>query len=72
MTDTSTPSAGPAADRPVLFWRPDSDESRVEANLARAAEFLNVSPDAVVAAIDSGDLLGNWFVDWQAAGASDE
>ena len=72
MTNTTTPTAGTAADRPVLFWRPDSDESHVQANVARAAEFLNVSTDTVVAAIESGDLLGDWFVDWQAAGSPAE
>jgi hypothetical protein len=71
MTNPSSPDTVPAAgNRPVLFWRPDSDESQVLANLERAAEFLDVPADAVVAAIDRGELLGGWFVDWQAEGAA--
>lgn len=55
------------AGRPVLFWRPDTEESHVQASLERAAEFLKLPPEAVVAAIDGGALLGGWFVDWQVA-----
>jgi hypothetical protein len=71
MANPSTPAAiVPTADRPVLFWRPDSDESHVQASLERAAEFLKLPADAVVAAIEKGDLLDGWFVDWQAAGSA--
>jgi hypothetical protein len=38
--------------------------------VARAAEFLKLPADAVVAAIASGDLLNGWFVDWQAGGSA--
>ncbi len=70
MTNPSSPLTVPAAgDRPVLFWQPDSDESHVQTSVARAAEFLKVSANEVVSAIDSGELLGGWFVDWEAGGA---
>jgi hypothetical protein len=42
----------------------------VQASVASAAEFLSVPADAVVAAIESGELLGGWFVDWEAARAA--
>jgi hypothetical protein len=71
MTNPSTPAIVPTADRPVLFWRPDSDESHVQASVARAAEFLKLPVDAVVAAIESGDLLNGWFVDWEAGSSAD-
>lgn len=57
----------PAAGRPVLLWRPDSDESHVQASVEQAAEFLRLPADAILGAIHSGDLLDGWFVDWQAA-----
>ena len=71
MANTQSPAAVSSADRPVLFWLPDSDESHVQSNVAAAAEFLNVPADAVVAAIHSGDLLAGWFVDWEAAGGAE-
>jgi hypothetical protein len=71
MTQTPPPSATPTSnERPVLFWRPDSDESHVQASVERAAEFLGVPSAAVVEAISSGDLLEGWFVDWQAGRAA--
>ena len=71
MTHPPSPAATPLSDpRPVLFWRPDSDESRVEANLETAAAFLGVETNTVVDAIASGDLLDGWFVDWDAGGAA--
>ena len=67
MTDPSRPAgvANPAGRR-VLLWRPDSDASRVEDSLDQAAHFLQAPADAVAAAIDRGELLGGWFVDWAA------
>jgi hypothetical protein len=50
----------------VLLWRPDSDESEVRPDVGQVAEFLGVDAEAVVAAINSGELLAGWFVDWQA------
>jgi hypothetical protein len=52
------------AGRRVLLWRPDSDTSHVEESVLHAARFLQAAPDAVVAAIDQGELLDGWFVDW--------
>ncbi len=70
MTNPSSPPVvSAAADRPVLFWQPDSDESHVQTSVALAAEFLKVPADEVVAAIENGELLGGWFVDWEAGGA---
>ena len=54
--------------RPVLLWHPDRDESRVEEGLGPAAAFLGVAADVVLAAIDSGNLVGGWFVDWASPG----
>jgi hypothetical protein len=64
-TSTSEPTSG---GRAVLLWRPDSDESEVRPDVGRVAEFLGVDAEAVVAAINSGELLAGWFVDWKAAG----
>ncbi len=70
MTNSASPTVVPAtASRPVLLWRPDSDETQVQAILESAAKFLNVSADAVTTAIDKGDLLEGWFVDWEAKAA---
>jgi hypothetical protein len=66
-TDTSQSSGS----RPVLVWRDDSDESRVEPGVEQAASFLAVSVDAVVAAISSGEPLAGWFVDWDASGSAE-
>jgi hypothetical protein len=49
----------------VLLWGPDSGESQVHASVDHVAAFLNVPPDEVVAAIEQGELLGGWFVDWE-------
>lgn len=71
MSNPTTPAMTPtSAARPVLFWRPESDETHVQANLEQAAEYLNVPAEAVVTAIDTGELLGGWFVDWEAPKAS--
>ena len=68
MTQQTTPvtSTHPAP-RAVLFWRPDSDESHVQPSVEGAALFLGVPVSSVIRAIESGDLLGEWFVDWQAS-----
>lgn len=58
-----------SAGRRVLLWRPDSDASHVEESILHAARFLQAAPDAVIAAIDRGELLGGWFVDWAASAA---
>jgi len=47
-----------------LFWRPDSDETHVQPSLEQAAAYLDVPVASVVAAIEKGDLLDGWFVDW--------
>ena len=64
MTETTLP-----AGRRVLLWRPDSDASRVEESVDHAARFLQAAPDAVLAAINQGELLAGWFVDWAATPA---
>ncbi len=67
MTETNTPDVPQSsASRPVLLWLVDGDQSRIEANVQQAAEFLAVTPEAVAAAIVSGEPLQGWFVDWQA------
>jgi hypothetical protein len=48
------------------MWRPDADESQVQPNLEQAALFLNLGADEVAAAIEQGELVGGWFVDWEA------
>ena len=63
--DAST-SAGPAQ-RPVLVWNPDNDESHVKTGPTEAASFLRVDESEIIAAIDAGSLVGGWFVDWAAA-----
>lgn len=71
MTNPSSPALVPsAATRRVLLWRPEPDESQVQANVEQAAQFLSVRPEEVVAAIDRGDLVGGWFVDWAADGTA--
>ena len=54
--------------RAVLLWRPDSDESDVYPDVEQVAQRLGVQPTAVVSAIQSGELLEGWFVDWEVAG----
>jgi hypothetical protein len=51
-----------------LIWGADSETSHVRDTVESAAEFLSVPADTVVAAISSGDPVGDWFVDWEAAG----
>lgn len=68
MTNLPTTDVlGSSGTRPVLIWREDSDESHVKEGVHQAAGFLEVSADEVVAAINSGDLLRGWFVDWDAS-----
>ena len=69
MTESTPPAPAIPGDRPVLLWRPDSDASRVEESLDHAARFLEAPADTVTAAIDKGELLGGWFVDWAADAA---
>jgi len=64
MTEPTPPTQTIPGDRPVLLWRPDSDASRVEQSLDQAARFLEAPADTVAAAINEGELLGGWFVDW--------
>lgn len=67
MTNPSPPSVEPSVSgRRVLMWRPDADESQVQPNLEQAALFLNLGADEVAAAIEQGELVGGWFVDWEA------
>ena len=70
MTNPSSPALVPpaAAGRRVLFWRPEPDESHVQSNVEEAARFLSVPAEQVVTAIDRGDMVAGWFVDWEAAG----
>ena len=71
MTDpTSQPGSGSPDVRRVLVWRAEPDESHVQASVEGAAQFLGVSSSAVVQAIDSGDLLAGWFVDWHGGHAA--
>jgi hypothetical protein len=63
-TTTSDRTSG---GRAVLLWRPDSDETDVRPGVEDVAQLLNVDSEAVVAAIDSGELLSGWFVDWEVA-----
>jgi hypothetical protein len=65
-TPPSSAAAGVAQARRVLLWGPDTGESHVHESVEGAAEFLGVPADAVVAAIASGELVGGWFVDWDA------
>jgi hypothetical protein len=37
--------------------------------LELAAQFLKVNVDEVRSAIEAGDELGGWFVDWEAQAA---
>ena len=52
--------------RPVLLWQAEGDESHVKPDLQQAGDFLGVAPEAVAAAIASGEPIGGWFVDWEA------
>ena len=67
MTERLSDASPPVESRRVLIWREDDDESRVEPTVGDAASFLGVSGEAVIAAIDSGEVLGGWFVDWDAS-----
>jgi hypothetical protein len=71
MTTPSLPTdVAVAQGRRVLLWGPDTGESQVHDSVEKAAEFLGVPAEAVVAAIASGDLVGGWFVDWDAGAAA--
>ena len=52
--------------REVLIWHPDKDDTQVVSSTEQAAELLKVSPDAIVAGIQSGELVNGRFVDWKA------
>lgn len=52
-------------DRPVLLWQEEGDASRIEPSVERAAEFLHSTVPQVLSAIEGGDVLGGWFVDWE-------
>ena len=41
---TMPPTDPTDADRPVLLWGPESDESQVHPSVERAAAFLDVAP----------------------------
>jgi hypothetical protein len=70
MTELPSTTSNQTSDaRTVLLWRPDSDESNVRPGVEQVAVFLGVTPEAVVGAINSGDLLAGWFVDWEIAEA---
>jgi hypothetical protein len=53
------------APRPVLMWLAEGDQTQVKADLQQAGEFLGVPPEAVAAAILSGEPVQGWFVDWE-------
>ena len=69
MNTPSLPDVDAAQGRRVLLWGPDTGEAQVRESVEGAAEFLGVPADAVVAAIASGELVGGWFVDWEAGAA---
>lgn len=62
-------SSREATDRPVLLWQEEGDTSRVEPSLEQAAEFLHRPVDQVRTAIEAGDAVDGWFVDWEASNA---
>ncbi|MDB5299432.1 MAG: hypothetical protein JWO87_1095 [Phycisphaerales bacterium] len=67
MTNPSNAASVPSSSsRPVLIWRPESDETHIHPSLEQAASFLEAPVAEVLAAIEGGDLLRGWFVDWQA------
>ena len=69
MSQTTTiPTASTPASRPVLLWQEEGDVTRVEPSVEQAAAFLKVNPADIRSAIDAGDVLSGWFVDWEAQG----
>lgn len=58
---TAAPTGPP---RPVLMWHPERDEPHIKPDAAEVARYLGATTEAVLAAIDGGDLLGGWFLDW--------
>ncbi len=71
MNESTTPEApGPSDPQRVLVWHSEDDQSHVEPSLEQAARFLDVTTADVLAAIQSGDVLRGWFVDWEAPAAS--
>ena len=67
---TTTPTASTPVSRPVLLWQEQGDVTRIEPSVELAAAFLNVNVADVRSAIDAGDVLGGWFVDWEAQGTA--
>jgi hypothetical protein len=67
---TPTPTASSPSSRPVLLWQEQGDVTRIEPSVELAAEFLKVGVADVRSAIDAGDVLGGWFVDWEAKSTS--
>lgn len=64
---TQSISTDPASSsRSVLLWQEEGDVTRIEPSVEKAAEFLKVNVQDVQSAIDAGDVLGGWFVDWEA------
>lgn len=67
MSETHPSDSVPTtASRPVLLWLAEGDQTQIKPNVQQAGEFLGVSPEAITAAIVSGEPLHGWFVDWQA------
>jgi hypothetical protein len=58
------------ATRPVLCWNPSRDKTVVKADVEEAAAVLESTPEAVLNAINNGDLLAGWFLDWAAPSQS--
>ena len=50
----------------MLLWQEEGDVTRIEPSVELAAQFLKVNVADVRSAIDAGDVLSGWFVDWQA------
>ena len=71
MSNPSSPVVvPPSIDRPVLCWRPEPDESNVQPGVEQAARVFGVPAGAVRDAIERGEMVGGWFVDWDAGAAT--
>lgn len=68
MTQSISTHSPSSSSRPVLLWQEEGDVTRIEPSVEKAAEFLKASVEDVQSAIDAGDVLGGWFVDWEAKG----
>lgn len=68
MTQSISTPPSSSSSRSVLLWQEDGDVTRIEPSLEKAAEFLKVNVADVQSAIDAGDVLDGWFVDWEAQG----